>query len=117
VRTLALVVEDEPLIRLNTVAMIEEAGYDVVEASDADEAIALLERWPSIRAVLSNIDLSPGSMDGLKLVQAVRERLPPVVLILASDRVSPRIEDLPEGTVFLRKPYAESDILKTLEAI
>ena len=42
-KPVVLVVEDEPLIRLNAVAMIEEAGYEVVEAANADEAISILE--------------------------------------------------------------------------
>lgn len=113
-KLLVLVVEDEPIIRMSTVAMIEDAGYDAVEAADADEAIALLERWPEIRVVVSDIEMPAGSMDGLKLVHAVRERWPPVILILASGRVSPRVDEMPSDTVFLRKPYAEDDLLNIL---
>jgi len=116
-RTLVLVVEDEPVIRLNTVAMIEDAGYDVVEAADADEALQLLERWPAIRAVFSDIEMPAGSMNGLELVQTVRKRWPPAILILASGRVCPQVDDMPMDTAFLRKPYAEHDLLKALEAI
>jgi CheY-like chemotaxis protein len=47
-----LVVEDEPIIRMNAVAMIEDAGYDVIDASNADEAIIMLETRPEIRVVL-----------------------------------------------------------------
>jgi len=113
---LVLVVEDEPIIRMNTVAMIEEAGFEVVEASNADDAIVLLESRPEIRAVFSDIEM-PGSMDGLKLIHAIRKRWPPAVLILASGRISPLVSDMPERTVFLSKPYAEQDLLKALEGI
>ena len=61
-----LVVEDDPLVLLSAVAMIEDAGYDVLEATNADEAIALLEAHPQIRVVFTDIEM-PGSMDGLKL--------------------------------------------------
>ena len=87
-KTVVLVVEDEPIIRLSTVAMIEDAGYDVMEASDADEAIGLLETRPDIHVVFSDIEMPGGSMDGLKLIHAIRKRWPPVILILASGRVS-----------------------------
>jgi CheY-like chemotaxis protein len=113
---LVLVVEDEPIIRMNTVAMIEEAGFEVVEASNADDAIVLLESRPEIRAVFSDIEM-PGSMDGLKLIHAIRKRWPPAVLILASGRISPLASDMPERTVFLSKPYAEQDLLRALEGI
>jgi CheY-like chemotaxis protein len=95
-RTLVLVVEDEPVIRMSAVAMIEDAGYDAVEAADADEAIKLLERWPEIKAVFSDIEMPAGSMNGLTLIHAVRERWPLAVLILASGRISPTaVESLP----------------------
>jgi CheY-like chemotaxis protein len=113
---LVLVVEDEPIIRMSTVAMIEDAGYEVVEASNADDAIIHLETRPEIRAVFSEIEM-PGSMDGLKLIHHIRKRWPPAVLILASGRLSPPVDDMPEKTVFLRKPYAEHHLLKALEAI
>jgi two-component system, response regulator PdtaR len=108
-----LVVEDEPIIRMNAVALIEDAGYDVIEASNADEAILNLETRPDIRVVFSDIEM-PGSMDGLKLLHAIRERWPPVVLILASGRVSPAAADMPADTVFLQKPYQEAKLLKIL---
>jgi CheY-like chemotaxis protein len=115
-KTVVLVVEDEPIIRMNAVAMIEDAGYDVLEASNADDAILLLETRPDIRVVFSDIEM-PGSMDGVKLIHAVRERWPPVILILASGRVSPAVADMPADTVFFRKPYFEKDLLKGLEAV
>jgi CheY-like chemotaxis protein len=115
-KPVVLVVEDEPIIRMNAVAMIEDAGYDALEASDADDAILLLEARTDIRVVFSDIEM-PGSMDGLKLIHTVRKRWPPVVLILASGRVSPLVADMPEKTVFLRKPYAEGELLKVLAAI
>jgi CheY-like chemotaxis protein len=93
-KTLVLVVEDEPIIRMNAVAMIEDAGYDVIKASNADDAIVLLETRPDIRVVFSDIEM-PGSMDGLKMLHVIRERRPPVILILASGRVSPPVEDMP----------------------
>lgn len=114
-KTVVLVVEDEPIIRMNAVALIEDAGYDVLEAPDADEAMRLLETRDDISVVFSDIEMPGGSMDGLKLMHAVRRRWPPVVLILASGRVAPLVAEMPSDTVFLRKPYVENDLLKALQ--
>jgi CheY-like chemotaxis protein len=111
-----LVVEDEPLIRMDAVGMIGEAGYEVVEASGADEAIACLEARSDIRVVFTDIEM-PGSMDGLKLVHAIRKRWPPIVPILASGRVTPLASEMPSDTVFLPKPYREARLLDVLAGI
>jgi CheY-like chemotaxis protein len=108
-----LVVEDEPIIRMNAVAMIEDAGYVVIEASNADDAMLLLGSNADIRVIFSDIDM-PGSMDGLKLIHAVRRRWPPVILILASGRVTPHLDDMPLKTVFISKPYTEEDVLSVI---
>ena len=74
-RPVVLIVEDELLIRMHAVDMIESAGFDVVEAENADEAIAILERRADITVVFTDVNM-PGSMDGLKLAAAVRGRWP-----------------------------------------
>jgi len=114
-KLVVLVVEDEPIIRLHAAMTIEDAGYDVLEAANADEAIALLESRPDIRVVFSDIEM-PGSMDGLRLIHAVRHRWPPVLLVLTSGRVSPTADELPENTVFLHKPYLPRDLLRAMAA-
>jgi two-component system, response regulator PdtaR len=82
-----LVVEDESLVRMNALAMVEEAGFEAIAASDADEAIRLLESRSDIRAVFTDIQM-PGSMDGLRLARVVRDRWPPVALIITSGQTS-----------------------------
>ncbi|MFN3673167.1 MAG: response regulator [Bosea sp. (in: a-proteobacteria)] len=112
-KTVILLVEDEAIIRLDAAAMMEDAGYEVIEAGNADEAILFLEARPDIRIVFSDIEM-PGSMDGIRLIHAVRERWPPVVLILASGRVAPLPHDLPAKTVFLQKPYSAEMLMRAL---
>jgi CheY-like chemotaxis protein len=51
-----LIVEDEPLIRMGTVYLIEDAGFDVYEAGSADAAIALLQLHKEIRLILTDVD-------------------------------------------------------------
>jgi CheY-like chemotaxis protein len=108
-RPVVLVVEDETLIRMDAVDMIEAAGFDVVEAADADEAIAILERRFDITVVFTDIQM-PGSMDGLKLAQAIRGRWPPIKIVATSGNVHLTEAHLPDGGRFLRKPYTPGQI-------
>lgn len=108
-----LIVEDDFLIRMDAVGMIEEAGFEVVEAANADDAIGILEKRLDITVVFTDIQM-PGAMDGLKLAAAIRNRWPPIKIIATSGRVDVRQSDLPEGGRFLRKPYSMQQIIDTL---
>jgi CheY-like chemotaxis protein len=108
-----LVVEDEFLIRIGIVETIAQSGFEVFEASNADEAIRLLETHPDITVLFTDIDM-PGSMDGLKLAAAVRTRWPPVKIIVTSGHVKIRQEDLPVEGWFFSKPYDPTRIVSTL---
>ena len=103
-RPVVLVVEDELLLRMNAADMVAAAGFEVVEAENADEAIIILEARPDITVIFTDIQM-PGSMDGLKLARAVRGRWPPIKIIATSGRVDVQTGDLPEGGRFLQKPY------------
>ncbi|KQR77388.1 hypothetical protein ASG25_03675 [Rhizobium sp. Leaf384] len=109
-----LVVEDEPLLRMMAVDLIEEAGYAVMEASNADEAVHLLETRLDIRIVFTDIDM-PGSMDGLKLAAAIRDRWPPIEIIITSGAVTNAVAQLPDRAVFFPKPYDHGRLLSTLQ--
>jgi two-component system, response regulator PdtaR len=112
-RAAVLVVEDETLIRFAAVDLVEGAGYEALEASDADEAIRILQSRPDIRVVFTDVDM-PGSMDGLKLAQFVRDRWPPIKIVVASGLQIITESQLPAGSRFFRKPYAQSSILSAL---
>jgi len=115
-RPVVLIVEDEFLVRMNAVEMIEEAGFEVIEAGNADEAIAILEIRADIRVVFTDIQM-PGSMDGWKLAAAVRGRWPPIKIIATSGHCVIREGDLPMGGVFLPKPYTSESISTTLHEL
>jgi CheY-like chemotaxis protein len=108
-----LVVEDEQLVRLSVVKTIEDAGFDAIEAADADEAIRILESRKDIRLVFTDVHM-PGSMDGLKLAQAVRNRWPPIKIIVTSGREQITEQDLPKGVRFFAKPYSPLQIRDAL---
>jgi CheY-like chemotaxis protein len=111
-----LVVEDEALTRLNAVAIVEDAGFEAVAASDADEAVRVLESRDDIQAVFTDVQM-PGSMDGLGLAHVVRDRWPPVALIVTSGKTEIVPSDIPAGGRFLRKPYAPSQIQAVLRQL
>src|ERR1700759_4712066 len=104
-RPVVLIVEDEFLLRMNAVDMIAAAGFEAIEASNADEAIEILESRLDITVVFTDIQM-PGSMDGLKLARAVRGRWPPIKIITTSGRVHLDERELPTGGRFLPKPYS-----------
>jgi two-component system, response regulator PdtaR len=100
---------------MGAVQTVEDAGYEVIEAADADEAIAILESRDDIRVIFTDIQM-PGSMDGLKLAHAVRHRWPPIKIIVTSgyNKITP--QDLPDGGRFFAKPYDPAKIKDTLRA-
>lgn len=112
-RVVVLVVEDEPIIRMNTADFCQSAGYDVLEAPNADEALSLMKVRDDIRLLMTDIDM-PGSMDGLALAHHVRHAKPQLGLILASGKAFPCKQDLPAGARFFSKPFQERDILATM---
>lgn len=113
---LVLVVEDEPLLRLHAVMILEDAGYATLEAGSADGAIAHLETNADIRAVFTDIDL-PGEMDGIRLATVIRDRWPPVELIVTSGHISVEEGQLPERGQFLPKPYSSQQLAGALETL
>ena len=78
-----LIVEDGFLLRLDSAETIESAGFEVIQAANADEAIAILKVRPDIHVVFTDIQM-PGWMDGLKLARFVRERWPPIKIVATS---------------------------------
>jgi CheY-like chemotaxis protein len=99
-----LVVEDDLLLRLMAVGIVEAAGFEALSAASADEALSILEARADVRLVFTDVEM-PGSMDGLRLAHAVRDRWPPVALILTSGRDHIHAQDLPDGGRFFAKPY------------
>jgi len=104
-----LVVEDNALVRLAAVELVQSAGYEVLEAGDADAAILVLESRTDIDLVFTDVQM-PGSMDGIKLCHYIRNRWPPVKLMVASGAAILQESSLPEGSRFFSKPYEDHAI-------
>ena len=115
-RLVVLVVEDELLLRTNAAEMTADAGFDVVEASNADQAIAILEARPDIHVVFTDIQMA-GSMDGLKLAHFVRGRWPPIKIIATSGHFKIQDGDLPADARFIPKPYQSAQIVSAIREL
>lgn len=111
-----LIVEDEPLLRMLAIDIVEEAGLAAVEARDAAEAIEIMEKRPDIAVVFTDVNM-PGSMSGTELASVIRDRWPPVSLLVTSGKVHIDPKDLPEGTVFVPKPYDIDAVADTLQRL
>ncbi|MEP7457703.1 response regulator, partial [Phyllobacterium sp. SB3] len=99
-RIAVLVVEDEALIRMGIVDELELAGFEVMEAANAAEAIDQLAANPLISVMFTDVDM-PGGVDGLKLAAAVRDRWPPIKIIVTSGHRTVNVDALPTETRFL----------------
>ncbi len=108
-----LVVEDEALIRMDVADDLEQAGFNVLEAGNTDEALSLLRSHPEIQALFTDIEM-PGSMNGLTLAAMVHDRWPPIKIIVTSGRVRVRKFDLPEDALFVPKPYSNGQVISSL---
>lgn len=107
-----LVVEDETLIRELVSDELAAAGFDVVQVGNAERAIAVLEAREDIHLVFTDIDM-PGSMDGLKLAAAVRDRWPPVHIIITSGKRRPMT--IPANALFIPKPYVTRAVVSAMQ--
>jgi CheY-like chemotaxis protein len=111
-----LVVEDEHLIRMDTVASLEAEGFVVHEAANAAEAIRCLELHKEIRLIFTDVNM-PGTMDGVALAHYVRGRWPPVKIIVTSGFMKIQESDLPPGSLFVEKPYFSKNIAAKINAL
>ncbi len=109
----ALVVEDEPLIRMGAADLCETAGLRADEASNADEAMRVLSSGISFALLLTDIDM-PGSMDGVALAWRARAIDPSIAVIVVSGKMIAAKETLPPGSRFFTKPVQESEVVSAI---
>jgi CheY-like chemotaxis protein len=108
-----LIVENEAIVRMELAAQLTDFGFKVLVASDADEAIDLLDSHQEIELLLTDVTM-PGSMDGVRLAHHVRKRWPPIKIVVTSGRLGTKLSDLPLGSAFFPKPYGSETLRKTL---
>ncbi len=109
-----LLVEDEALIRVIGTDALEEAGYDVLEAGSADEALEILEAYNEVLVLFTDIRM-PGSLNGLELARIVHERWPKMKLLLTSGDTWPSENEIPDDGRFLPKPYRVETLRREID--
>jgi two-component system, response regulator PdtaR len=108
-RALVMIVDDDVFERMGASYMFSDAGYRVIEAENADEALQLLEINADVRLLFTDVTM-PGSMNGSDLAGQVARRWPEMGVIVTSGR--PRPETLPSGSKFHAKPYEPTNVLQ-----
>jgi len=114
IKPTVLVVEDEMLLRMRAVDIVEDAGFNPLEAVNAEDALVLLESRSDIDLLFTDIQL-PGAMNGLKLAYAVHERWPSIKIILVSGQVTPGEAERPTDSRFFAKPVEVQHLTAELQ--
>lgn len=111
-----LVVEDEPILRLDAVSMVEDAGFEAVVAQSSAEAIRILEERLDIRLVHMDLDM-PRSRSGIEIAAAIRKRWPPIEIILTAAYFTRESVTLPERAEFYPKPVDRGAIVDAMNRL
>ena len=111
---LIVVVDDDVFERMGASDMFSDAGYRVLEAGNADEALQFFETNADIKLLFTDVSM-PGSMSGSDLARQVAERWPKIGIIVTSGR--PRPLKLPLSTLFQDKPYEPAAVLRQARAM
>lgn len=111
-----LVVEDEPILRLDAISMVEKAGFEAVEALSSADAIQLLEERLDIRLVYMDLDM-PRSRKGIEIAAAIRKRWPPIEIILTAAYFTRDSVNLPERAEFYSKPIDHDEVIAAMQRL
>jgi CheY-like chemotaxis protein len=104
-----LFVEDDPLVRITMADYLRGAGYGVVEAGTADEAVSVLSSGTKVHLVFSDVEL-PGQMGGFSLAVWIRNHCRFIPVVLASGVNSVILPLARQHLVpFISKPYRPED--------
>ena len=110
-RPVILVVDDEALLRMLAVEHFEDNGYEVLEARDGAEALAIVKGRPDIQAVFTDVQM-PGQVDGFGVARQARDAIPNCAVVVVSARQWPESGDLQPGMRFITKPYSGQSVVR-----
>ena len=113
-RSTVLIVEDQPFIGLVASDILREAGVATLHASDAPDALEVLDSHPEVGVMMIEADLG-GPVGGLDLSRRVSSERPDLKVIVTSGRDAGAVE-VPEGARFLHKPYASEELRAAVPA-
>lgn len=116
IRATILVVDDDALTLMTAIMIVEDAGYIVIAARDAEGAMQALRRHAQIAALFTDIQM-PGMMDGLALARETHRVWPAIRILLTSGDAHPLAADMPDQGQFLRKPYTPGQVVGGLSGL
>jgi two-component system, response regulator PdtaR len=105
-----LIVEDEVLTSEYLEFVLESAGYEVIPAASAEEALAVLEHREDVDLLVTDVNL-PGGMNGLQLVLLVKRQWPAINIVVVTGYGNPTGDELPPGSLFVPKPYSAQKMI------
>ncbi|QXQ08609.1 response regulator [Sphingosinicellaceae bacterium] len=111
-----LVVEDEFLIRYWVADFLRDEGYNVLEALNGDEAVAILESGVPVDILFSDVRM-PGKIDGLGLLAYVQEAHPSLPVVMASGHLINVPYSYETSTLFLQKPYTIAQVERAINTL
>lgn len=110
--TYVLVVEDDPILMMSLVEFVEQADCEAVEANSVAEAIQILETRTDIRTVFTDLDMR-GSTAGMQLALSIRDRWPPIELLMVSSQPWDKSQ-IPSRGVVMGKPFDRRRIVAAI---
>ena len=114
----ALVADDDPLIRMDAAVILTEAGFRVLTATGAEDALAILDaNGPSIRLLFTDVQMPPGARNGYDLARRCAGDWPKIGILVASGAQPPGPEDLPKGALFIGKPFTADTVKEGLHQL
>ena len=112
---IALIVEDDPIVRELAAALLEESDLRVVECEDAEQAFASLCKFgEEIALIFADVRL-PGLLDGVDLAQRAKVLWPHITMVVTTGYPGARLEALPDNVVYMPKPWLALDVLMQAE--
>ncbi|WP_236549370.1 response regulator, partial [Novosphingobium sp. TCA1] len=112
----ALIADDDPLVRMSSAEILEEAGFRVLEAESVDQAVRILQaNGNGIRLLFTDVQMPPSNRDGFELARTCADAWPDIHILVASGLVRPGDGDLPEGAIFINKPFSADLVYDRLQ--
>lgn len=114
-RPVVLVLQDQPLLTMVMSDLVEEAGCEAVVVTSTATAIQVLEARTDIRVVFADLDVR-GSVMGLKFIAMIRDRWPPIELVMTG-ALRPEAARIPARGIFCDKPFRGDKVVEAVRKL
>lgn len=114
----ALVADDDVMIRMDASDILQDAGFRVHEASGVEEALSILaQAGNAIQLLFSDVQMPPSELSGFDLARKRAADWPHIKIVVSSGEKRPGPGDMPEGAVFISKPFSAEVIYEQLDRL